>query len=163
MCRSMRFGISGKPVTSFRNRSPQVIATINDVASDADFPPCLLAAIAERESGCDPLAISEDGGYGLCQLTQKPSTFFGDWPIPLWDDAYQNLSFAVNYYLRPAMQYWAAQASGDSLVRLIAAEYNEGRPMTIRYHALGNVDIGTTNDYAEGVLELYRMLKNGQG
>lgn len=150
----MIYGISGAtldpalPGAGFFNR----------ICSGANVPPKLLYAIAQRETlssmsleaAC--LCVSDDNGHGVMQLTSS-------WP-ETWSDLSANLSFAITEFVQPALRYWHGleRESGDRLVKLVAATYNEGLSAAVKYHLAGNVDAGTTNDYGEGVLANYLAL-----
>ena len=121
-------------------------------------------AIAFREtiqgeiSGLWPSAatvISGDGGHGLCQLT---SSFPEN-----WDDPIANVDFAIEHFIEPALNYWHGlqQYSGDLLVLLVAATFNEGLRAAEKYHASGDVDAGTTDEYGHAVLGFYQKLSAG--
>jgi hypothetical protein len=95
--------------------------------------------------------VSPDGGHGLFQLT---SSFPDQWQEPL-----VNAVYAISEFLGPAASYWVLHGeSGQRLVKLVAATFNEGLAAAIKYHAEGNVDIGTTNDYGAVVLGIYNSL-----
>lgn len=143
----MRYGISGKLLPS----TVPFAREINSFAiAEGTVSPPLLAAIAKRESDFTPAVVSADGGHGLCQLTAS-------WPDD-WADPATNLAYAWHVFLRPAIDYWHGleRYTGDDLVRLVSATYNEGLGAAIAWHARGDVDGGTTNHYAEGVLENYK-------
>lgn len=129
-----------------------------------NMPPCLLYAIAWRESiqgevngsWTAATVVSGDGGHGLCQLTSSyPSN---------WSDPTANVSYAIDRFVLPAIDYWHGlhQFTGDTLVLLVAATFNEGLGAAEKYHARGDVDAGTTDEYGHGVLSIYRTLITGQ-
>jgi hypothetical protein len=149
------YGISGAtvptdfPYAAIFNRLGQIFPT---------FPPMLLASIAWREtlSVMPPEAaatcVSGDNGHGVCQLTTS-------WPDS-WQDPETNIRYAWVEYVQPAIRYWHGLMgyAGEPLVKLVAATYNEGLAAAITYHNEGNVDAGTTNDYGNGVLQIYQSL-----
>jgi len=128
------------------------------------MPPCLLYAIAWRESisgevnGQWPDAatvISGDGGHGLMQLTSS-------WPDD-WADPIPNVLYAIDEFVLPAIHYWHGlqRFAGDTLVLLVGATFNEGLSAAEKYHALGNVDAGTSNSYGHAILGFSQKLSAG--
>jgi hypothetical protein len=123
--------------------------------------PLLTAAIAQRETlSVMPWAqaltyIAFDNGHGLMQLTSS-------WPPVGWDDALTNVAYAWSNFITPALNYWHGleQYTGDTLVLLVAATYNEGLSAARKYHASGDVDAETTDEYGHGVLAYYTSLEN---
>jgi hypothetical protein len=81
-----------------------------------------------------------------------------------WADPQTNIDYAVENYILPAWAYWRATYGyqGDDLVRCIAAEYNAGRGGAEQGHAEGDVDLYTTNHYADRCLMEYKALVAGQ-
>jgi hypothetical protein len=156
----MIYGISGAPIPeTLPYASPVTAACLQD-----DMPPCLLYAIAWRESisgevnGEWPnaaLVVAGDGGHGLCQLT---SSWPNDWANPI-----ANVEYAITEFVQPAIHYWHGLQgySGDTLVLLVAATYNEGLGAAEKYHASGDVDAGTTDEYGHGVLDNFTKLVAG--
>ena len=150
----MIWGLSGAPV----NPTLPYAGFANRACVDMDFPPPFAYAIAFRETLClvptiDPVTVvSGDGGHGIMQLTSS-------WPEN-WADPLANFTYAIRYFLLPAVQYWHGLQgyAGPVLVKLVAATYNEGLGAAIRYHNQGDVDLGTTNDYGAGVLAIYNNL-----
>jgi hypothetical protein len=135
------------------------VLPISSACNVADFFPSVTYAICWRESisgEVDGLwadaaqVLSPDGGHGLGQLT---SSFPTDWADP-----YKNVLYAIDEFLKPAEVFWAAELQGDNLVRAIAAEYNAGRSDAIKGHAMGNLDLYTTNGYAAAVLSFYHTI-----
>jgi hypothetical protein len=130
----------------------------NDMGRIYNFPPALLGAIACREtlrvlSFIDACTfISDDGGHGLMQLTSSYPT---DWYLPK-----ENIAWAIERMLRPALDYWNGMCgeTGERLILLVAATYNEGLTAAVKYHALGDVDAGTTNRYGHDVRDIYHTL-----
>jgi soluble lytic murein transglycosylase-like protein len=123
-------------------------------AADArGFSAILIAAIQHNETDDMPDAatiVSADGGRGVMQLT---ATF-----PPNWKDPSVNIQYAIDFFLKPAEEFWADSEQGVDLVRCIAAEYNAGRGNAIRGHDEGDVDLYTTNNYAARALETYQKL-----
>lgn len=156
----MIYGMSGAPI-------PLALPYASNVTAPCishDVPPCLLYGIAWRESisgellGLWPDAatvVAPDQGHGLCQLT---SSWPDDWAIPS-----ANVDYAITEFVLPAIRYWHGLQgfSGDTLVLLVAATFNEGLGAAEKYHASGDVDAGTTDRYGHGVLANYRNLVNG--
>ena len=156
----MRFGISGHPIPA----GLPYAAEITTACAAEDMPPCLLYALAWRESIQGEVngswnaatVVSADGGHGLFQLTSSyPSN---------WADPTHNAAYAIADFVSPTIDYWNGihKFTGETLVLLVAATFNEGLGAAIRYHAEGDVDAGTTNEYGHGVLAIYRTLISGQ-
>jgi hypothetical protein len=149
------FGISGAPV-------PDTFPFAAIFNAERTVPPLLVASIAWRETLCTMSAndaqvcVSGDGGHGIMQLT---ASFPYDWTQPE-----MNIGYAVDTFLEPALQHWHGlyQEVGDRLVKLVAATYNEGLGAAVKYHAQGDVDLGTTNDYGAGVLAIYTSLRDNR-
>ena len=153
----MLYGISGAPIPGGLPYASQIASA----CATRNFPPCLAYAIAWREtitiegtSLCPNAAtfIASDGGHGLCQLT---ASFPDDWMNPI-----ANAGYAIDNFLVLALNYWHGLHgySGDTLMLLVAATYNEGLGAAEKYHASGDVDAGTTDEYGHGVLQKYREL-----
>jgi hypothetical protein len=137
-------------------------------SADTPFPPCLAYAVAFRETISGELngswnactIIAPDFGYGLFQLTYP---FEQPWPPQNWEDAGVNTKLALEHYLVPALSYFRGRGlSGDGLVLCVAAGFNEGDQTAWDDHLRGNVDLGTTNDYASAVLANYHRLIAGR-
>lgn len=143
-------------------------ATVNAACIVADFSPILCYAVAWRETieeygsgAAGVLADNGDGGHGLMQITPEDwwsAEMTAEWDALAWQDAPQNVAFALKWFLLPALSYWAPFEQGEALVKCVAAEYNAGRSAVIAAHAKGNVDLATTNGYAEAVLGFYLNL-----
>lgn len=156
----MKYGISGAPVES----TLPYAEPINIAAIEADSFPCLAYAIAERETirgeingtWCAATVESFDGGHGLFQLTSS-------WPVN-WRDPQANASYAVSQFIQPAIQSGIQLGlESESLVKFVAAAFNEGLGAAEKYHAQGNVDLGTTgNNYGADVLVNYLRLVQGK-
>ncbi len=126
----------------------------------AVMSPPLAYAIAMHESIQGELndkwtaatVVSDDGGHGLFQLT---SSYPDD-----WIDPGANARYAVAHFLEPAYEFWTTyyHLEGDDLVRAIAAEFNAGRSAALAGHHAGNIDLYTTDHYAEAVLAIYSRL-----
>lgn len=165
----MIFGISGLACPS----GFPFAGEINGVANaNPGCPPLLLASIAWRESistfgagaatclqiGADPqTGLMPDGsnaGRGLCQLTNS-------FP-PDWEDPIVNLTYAWQEFLQPAIRYWHGleNYTGNALIKLVGATFNEGLSAAIKYHAQGNVDLGDTDDYGAGILVIFTSLRD---
>jgi hypothetical protein len=163
----VKFGISGAPVPiSLRYAAP-----IQAVAEATEFWPMLLYAIAYRETISGELAglwpnactvTASDNGRGLCQVT--PASWWSDamneaWEKIDWTNPNQNAAYAVMWFLQPAVEYWQPLGNeGTALIKLVAAEYNAGRPAVIAAHAKGDVDLATSGEYAAAVLGIYANL-----
>lgn len=151
----MQNDISGAPVPENLLYAKEV----NEAAVASNFSPSLLYAVAFRETIRGEIAgfwnaskvVSSDGGYGLCQITWPP--------VPEnWDDPLANCHDAIIRFLIPAMNLWQDHFQGPTLVKLIAATYNEGESRALYYHAMGDVDAGTTDRYGADVLNTYNRL-----
>lgn len=164
----MLFGISGAPVPV----SLRYAADIQKAADDEGFWPLFAYAVAFRESiggelaGLWPSAatvISGDNGHGICQPTPAPwwtPRMNAAWAAIDWQNPCENMRFGIKWFLSPAVDFWNGQEGfiGTSLIRLVAAEYNAGRPATMKAHEEGDVDRATTNGYAAAVLGIYENL-----
>lgn len=150
----MKYGWYEAPVSNNLPLGPE----INRAASDCQFPSPVIYAIAYRETLSSLSAelaakcISGDGGHGLCQLT---SSYPNDWYNPT-----VNATYAIKQFLVPAVNYWHGLHGyeGDTLLKLVAATYNEGLGAAQHYHEQGDVDAGTTNHYGQGVVDIYHNL-----
>ena len=153
-----QYGLSGAEVSALKNK---YAGYTNRAANSRNFSPPLLYAVAYRETihgelvGLWPSAltvVSGDGGHGLFQLTSS-------YPAA-WEDPLINALYAIDVFLKPAMDYWHGleNFTGDTLVLLVAATFNEGLSAARAYHASGNVDAGTTDHYGHGVLAYYKNL-----
>jgi hypothetical protein len=150
------YGLSGAPVPS----TLPYAGYINRACDVENFPPAFAYAIAWREtiSGegssqwTAATVVSSDGGHGLYQLT---ASYPDD-----WQDPRANCEYAIDEFLRPAVSYWHGLEgySGDDLVRLVAATFNAGLGNARAGHGAGNVDLYTTQNYAAGVLAIYKAL-----
>lgn len=154
----MQDGIVGALVPS----SMRYSSAVNGAAVETKFSPLLVYTVAWIEtiegevstnSWDAATVISSDGGHGLCQLT---SSFPQN-----WDDPRYNCIYAINNFLKPALDFWSSKPynyTGDNLVRAILAEYNAGRSQALAGHAAGNLDLYTTNKYAARGLDMYHKL-----
>lgn len=157
----MMYGISGTAIPAHLRYAQPIQAGCQKYPT---FPPCLAYAIAYRETIGGEInglwvsaasVVSGDGGHGLFQLT---SSYPSD-----WENVDANVSYALERFLVPAMAYFAERGMrGDGLVRCIAAGFNSGDETTWEDHLRGNVDLGTTNDYAEAVLTNFNRLISGE-
>lgn len=152
----MLYGLSGTPI-------PQGLPyadPLSQAAGHENFSPPLLYAIGAIETILGEStgyiknaasAVSGDGGHGIFQLTSS-------WP-PNYADPYTNALYAIRVFLLPALHHWnEAGFSGDNLVRLVAATFNEGLGAAIARHDAGDVDAGTTDHYAARALACYHVL-----
>ena len=157
----MIYGISGAPIPP----ALPYAAAVTAACLHENMPPCLLYAIAWRESisgevnGQWPDAatvVSSDNGHGLCQLTSS-------WPDD-WADPVANVNYAIEEFVLSAIRYWHGlqKFSGDTLVLLVSATFNEGLGAAEKYHAQGNVDAGASDSYGHGVLANYQKLIAGE-
>lgn len=153
----MKLGISGSPVSLHLPYA----APINKAAEVQDFWPMVIYAVAYRETivsqlnGSIPSAasyVSYDNGHGLCQLTSS-------WP-DLWEDPETNAAYAIRYFLQPAVTFWNESMgySGLTLLKCVFAEYNAGRGQAMAGHLLGDVDMYTSNGYAQACLYYFENL-----
>jgi hypothetical protein len=149
-------------------------AQINSEAKIAGIPPCLLAAIAMRETGGKNIfqygmPHAPGCGVGVCQITAGVNwsnaaapTFAG---YKLLDVA-DNLYVAAAYFLRPLMTDAARWQRDDPAgfqaafegqqAYAIAAGFNAGEGADLRALQLRrDVDASTTDDYAHGVFAFY--------
>lgn len=156
----MIYGISGAPILATLEYASQVTAA----CIPGDMPPCLVYAIAWRETlsidhtpACPDAAtfVAGDNGHGIMQLTAS-------WPEN-WATPIANIEYGIDKFILPAIRYWHGLQgySGDTLVLLVAATYNEGLGAAEKYHASGDVDAGTTDEYGHGVLKNYQALVAG--
>lgn len=156
----MLYGISGSPLPSGLKYGSQISAA----CVHEDMPPCLIYAIAWRETlsvdgtpECPNAVtfIAGDNGHGIMQLTSS-------WPDD-WNDPIGNITYAIDEFILPAIRYWHGLQgySGDTLILLVAATYNEGLGAAEKYHASGDVDAGTTDEYGHAVLGFYQKLAAG--
>ena len=157
-------GISGAPIPTHLPYS----APIQKACESKQFFPCLAYAIAWRETisgevngswkACS--VIAPDFGYGLFQLTYP---FLQPWPPTNWEDPQTNVTLALEHYLLPAYKFFSSRGVvGNPLVLCIAAGFNSGDQTAWQNHILGNVDLGTTNNYASAVLANYNRLIAGK-
>lgn len=145
-------GISGAPVAS---TYPYADLT-NSICLTHNFPPPLAYAIFWQESIQGQVngkwdaatVVSGDGGHGIGQLT---SSYPDNWDVP-----FTNITYAIEHFLIPAMQDWPS-LEGEDLVRAVAATYNAGYGNAYQGHQQGDVDMYTTDHYAQRVLESYRI------
>ncbi len=145
----MKDGIHGGPLPP----NLPYATEIEQACEENNFSPMLAYAVKQNETGPDDPAdiVSAGGGYGIFQLT---SSYPSNWADPL-----ANARYAITQFLQPAYAYWQAQGfTGTTLVKLVAASFNEGLGAAIEYHAQGNVDIGTTNNYGERAVDNYVKL-----
>ena len=154
-----QFGISGATVSSALPYS----VNINDAAVQTNFSPILLYSICWHEtiqgevngSWIASSVISFDGGHGLAQLT---SSYPSD-----WEDPTANAAYAVTNFLFPDMVIWTEEfgLSGDELIKCMAASYNAGLAGAEEGHAQNNVDLYTTDNYGQAVLNIYNNILTG--
>ena len=154
-------GISGAPI-------PTVLRYAQPIQQACEayptFPPCLAYAIAFRETIGGEIAglwvsaatvLSADEGHGLFQLT---SSYPSD-----WTDVNANSRYALEHFLVPSLDFFAGRGlTGVSLIRCIAAGFNSGNETAWENHLRGNVDLGTTDNYAAAVLNNYQRLISGE-
>ncbi len=145
----MKYGISGGPLPGGLPYG----AEIERACEALTFSPILAYAVKQNEtSPADPPSVtSADGGHGIFQLTAS-------YPAN-WADPYANAVYAVAQFLLPAQEFWAAIGyTGDNLVRLTAATFNEGLGNAIAAHKSGDVDRWTTNRYGARALANFHAL-----
>jgi hypothetical protein len=155
----MIYGISGAPIPMELPFSQEV----TNAASVRQMPPCFIYAFAWRETireygagSAGKMSDNNDGGHGLFQLTESyPDN---------WADPTMNALYAIDYFIKPALDYWHGLENfcGDTLVLLVAATFNEGLGKARQYHAQGDVDAGTTDEYGHGVLGYYKNMIAGR-
>lgn len=169
----MIYGLSGAPLRADGDGNPLPLAgAINGACMRParPFSPALLYAIYWQEmgrghgrdpdggasrlqDGADPdTGLMPDGtnaGRGAFQLTSS-------WPDN-WQDPFVSACYAIDVFLSPAIAYWHGLEgySGNDLVLLVAATYNEGLGAARDRHAAGDVDAGTTDHYGHSVLAYY--------
>ena len=147
----MLYGISGAAIPGGLKYAHEITMA----CAARNVPPCMVYAMAWRESislevdGAIPSAatvVSGDGGHGLLQLT---ASFPDNWAIP-----YDNTLYAIDEFILPAIRYWHGLQGycGDTLALLVFATFNEGLSAAEKYHASGDVDAGTSDEYGHGVL-----------
>ncbi|HEX3549849.1 MAG TPA: hypothetical protein VHT53_05705 [Candidatus Elarobacter sp.] len=163
----MLFDVSGAGLPGGLTYGPEIEAA----AVAANFPPCWLYAHGWQETikvagwigtmGKTPATfISDDGGHGIFQLT---ASYPND-----WQDPKSNAAYAIQHFLVPAAQYWNSTygATGDTLIRCVAAEFNGGRGGAEAGHAEGDVGKFTTHtdgvSYSDLVLKYFHQLAAGQ-
>jgi Transglycosylase SLT domain len=163
--------------------------SINTQARAASIPPCLLAAIVQRESGGEN--ILEVGvppgpgcGAGLCQITSGPIS----WAVltnpqykfqgQYWDllDPSSNLFIAARAFLKPALVNCAtlvalcpqttSKFGNGQLAFYVACSYNAGfSTVTNAVYAGQNPDFVTTFEqgsyYGSAVLATYEQYVTG--
>jgi hypothetical protein len=155
----IRNGISGAPVPT----SLPYSNNINDAAIQTDFSPIFLYSICWHESIQGEVdgfwddastVISNDGGHGLAQLTSSYPT---DWADPT-----ANAQYAVTNFLLPDMAVWTEQfgVTGDILIKCVAASYNAGLAGAEEGHSQNDVDLYTTDEYGQAVLNIYYDILN---
>ncbi|WP_207004453.1 lytic transglycosylase domain-containing protein [Trinickia mobilis] len=107
--------------------------------------PLLVAAIADVESGFDPLAVSPKGAQGLMQVMPATGRMYG-----LRDpfDPVQNLMTGTRHLKRLLDRF------GNDVALSVAA-YNAGEGAVLRYR-MSVPDYPETRDYVRRVLEKYR-------
>ena len=157
----MIYGISGTAIPDHLDYASPIQLACQKYPT---FPPCLAYAIAWRETISGEKAglwvsaatvLSDDGGHGLFQLT---SSYPAD-----WENVQINAEYALEHFLVPGLQFFADRGlRGDNLVRCIAAGFNSGEEAAWENHLRGNVDLGTTDNYAQSVLSNYHRLINGE-
>jgi membrane-bound lytic murein transglycosylase MltF len=141
---------------------------INQVSLATAVPPCALAAIARRESNFVASAQSDDGGWGLCQITAGASAdghYSRDGRLYNLLDARDNLVVAASYFLEPAIEDMIAfRKTNTPFMDSISTEilffafccYNEGIRGTENHISQRmNPDWWSTNSYGAGTLYNY--------
>lgn len=152
----MMFGMHGGPLPPTLPYAGAISAACGQL-----FPPLVAYSVACRESIIGEMngkwdaatVVSGDNGHGLFQLTS--------WFPQHWEDPQTNAIAAVRNWFVPDMLWWRDQipgVQGDDLVRCIAASFNAGRGGAWNGHIAGDVDKYTTDNYAAGVLQIYRNL-----
>lgn len=146
----------------------RVETLINQVALATNVPPCALAAIARRESNFVPNAKSDDGGFGLCQVTagaQSDGTYQHEGRTYNLLNARDNLVVAAQFFLRPAIDDCSElrkkhadimDAINTEILYFAFAAYNAGFG-TVQEAVSAHLDpdVRTTNRYASGTLANY--------
>lgn len=141
---------------------------LNQVAIAGVVPPCALAAIARRESNFTPNARSDDGGWGLCQITSgatEEGQYVHEGRTYNLLDAKDNLIVAAAYFLRPAIeqclelrkkQQVFMDTINTEILYFAFAAYNAGfGAVQEAINAEQDPDTRTTNHYAAGTLANY--------
>lgn len=173
-----RWGISGAPVPAFVPFAAEITAAC--AAYPGGFPPCFLAAIKINETdgshnpsemqegtwpGSDFLALPDGSGpdsnnpagHGPFQLTAQ-------WPSD-WADPRASASYALRYFLAPAIQFFLDRVSGISgspLVKCGAAAFNAGPGGAWAGYVDGSVDKYDTDGYGERAVLAYEALVEGK-
>lgn len=160
----MEYGISGAPLPA----GFPCGSIIADACESAGFFPLVVGAIKMNETGwstnADELQIGADAttlllpdgsraGVGLMQLT---SSYPDNWRDPL-----ATFLYAIHHFLIPALDAWKNDLQGDDLVRAMAATYNGGLGAAEDGHAQGDLDLFTTDHYAQRALTHYHALLKG--
>lgn len=136
---------------------------INRVAQLYGVPACALAAIARRESNFDDQAHSDDGGWGICQITSDVDANGVHTPTGLHMlIAANNFHVAAQWFLHPAINACIAlreaypDSMGDEVLKYAFEAYNGGMGMVRAAIQAGHdPDQDTTNRYGAGTLALY--------
>ena len=143
----MRDGIKGGPV----GRQVPFANIFNQAGVKFNISPWLFASFASQESSFDPKVVSDDGGYGLFQITSMK--------LENWDDPLTNTNCAGENYIKPAYDYWVGQGmQGDDLIRCTGASFNGGLGGAQAGHARGDVDLYTTNNYGARLVATFHSL-----
>lgn len=133
-----------------------------------DLDPALVAAVIEKESNFDPDAVSPMGARGLMQI--MPTTFFeieepGDCTLDIVNRADCLFDPEVNIrvgtrHLRQLLDFYG----GDTVLTLAA--YNAGVNAVAKYEdnheSRGIPPFKETQDYVDGILQLWRDYRHGE-
>jgi hypothetical protein len=124
-------------------RSPELIALVDDIATEHGVDPFLARAVIQAESAFYAKARSRAGALGLMQLMPGTAERFG---VVDPFDPRQNITGGVKY-LR-----WLMDTFQGQLTHVVAA-YNAGENAVARYH--GVPPYAETQAYVPRVLDLY--------
>jgi soluble lytic murein transglycosylase-like protein len=120
--------------------NPNLSAAIVQAAQAQGVPPSLALALAQRESGLNPNAVSSAGAIGVMQLMPSTAAQLGVDPY----DANQNIQGGVSYLAQLYQQFgdwWTA-----------AAAYNWGPGNVSKANAAGTDYPSSVQGYANAVV-----------
>lgn len=125
-------------------RSPEMLAMVDEIATQEGVDPFLARAIIQAESAFNYRARSRAGALGLMQLMPQTAVRFG---VTDPFDPRQNITGGTKY-LRWLMDYYK-----DDLTRVVAA-YNAGEGAVDRHR--GIPPYAETRAYVPRVMELFQ-------
>jgi hypothetical protein len=124
-------------------RSPEMLALVDEIASQEGIDPFLARAVIQAESAFYTKARSRTGALGLMQLMPQTAQRFG---VTDPFDPRQNITGGVKYL------HWLTNQFKGDLPRVVAA-YNAGEAAVDKYK--GIPPFAETRTYVPRVLELY--------